>query len=309
MLKHLVSLKKVTYTKFDEKSSVLFERNAKRIIDSFCVSSIGRSEGVHVSPNAKKIAYSSFDLNKIIVFDFALTSERDIEIEKCVNYGDNLNSPHDFAWIDDKTIIVANREGPAVIFSVTDGNFYALRTIKEMSNSNSVVAILKDKTIRLFFCRTSHRLDYCELDEGLNTISSGTLMTAADLKVPDGVAASPLGNKLAITSALDDRVVILNLDDGNFFTLGNAKRPHGVSFLTENLVLSTGGGDPFITCWDVKNHSMRFKLKALNEEQYALRYSEAEGGVKGVCFCPKLKMLFATCPNAPFLVFDAKGIS
>ena len=308
MLNQHINLKNISYAAAsDEKSSVFFKQNIRRIIDSFCVSSIGRSEGVHVSPNAKKVAYSSFDMNKIIVFDFVMSDYGEIIVEKCETYGSNLNSPHDFAWIDDETIVVANREGPAVILGISENNG-TLRTMEEMSNSNSV-AVLKGGGIRLFFCRTNHRLDYCDIDKGLNTMSSGTLMPAADLKVPDGVAISPLGKKLVVTSALDDRIVILNLEDGNFFNLGRTDRPHGVSFNTENLILSTGGGDPFITCWDVRTRSVRFKLKALNEEQYALKYSETEGGVKGVCFCPKLKMIFATCPNAPFLVFNAKGIS
>lgn len=303
MLKQRVTLRKIEYSQNKGLlSRSYFEHREKRVIDSVCVSLIGRSEGVQVSPNSKHVAYCSFDLNKVLVFRVENSEMFSVKITDCFLVGSGLNSPHDLDWIDDEFIVVSNREGPAVVLNVFNG--FVLK-IDEMSNSNSVTSVKKGDTTRLFFCRTDHTLDYCDMDKDWNVISLGNCIPKGVFNVPDGVAASPSGERLCLTSALDDRIVIYDTESGDFFDLGKTKRPHGVDFITEDLVLSTGGGDPFVTCWSIKSKSIKFRFKALSDEQYSLKHSESEGGVKGVCFCEELRMIFLTCPNAPFLVFDA----
>lgn len=308
MLKHNL-LKRIAYGSCDKGSSVFFDAKKHRVIDSVCVSEIGRSEAVHVSPNLKKIAYSSFDLNRILIFDFNYDGIG-LSILRFAFAGFDLKSPHDFAWIDDKFLVVANRHGPAMIVSAPDGDSQSetVAVIEEMSDSNSVSLVRKDGLLRLFFCRTNNCVDYCDLDGSWNVRSLGTQIDAKFLNVPDGVATSPSGSKIVVTSALDDRIVICDLRNEDIFDLGKTKRPHSVDFLTEDLILSTGGSDPFVTCWSVASLSKKFRFRALRSDQYALRHSDTEGGVKGVCCSLGLGLVFLTCPNAPFLAFDSKAI-
>lgn len=309
MLKHNL-LKRITYSLSNEESSLFFEPKKHRVIDSVCVSEIGRSEAVHISPNLKKIAYSSFDSNRILIFDVCC-DDRDLSILRFAFAGSELKSPHDFAWINDQLIVVANRHGPAMIVSVQDGDNQSetVAIIEEMSNSNSVSLVRKDGLLRLFFCRTNNCVDYCDLDDYWNVRSLGTQIDGKFLSVPDGVATSPSGSKIVVTSALDDRIVVCDLRNEDIFDLGITKRPHSVDFLTEDLILSTSGNDPFVTCWSISSLSKKFQFRALRGDQYALRHSETEGGVKGVCCSPELGMVFLTCPNAPFLIFDSRFIT
>ena len=305
MMMPRIRLPLLHYHSKDETASSFFEDRHYRVTDSFCVSKIGRSEAVHISPDSTKVAYASFDMNKIVVFEIRMSCGK-VEIDNCSFFGPDLNSPHDFTWIDANLIAVSNRDGPAVIFSI-DSDF--CRFIPEMSNSNSVAAIKIGGGTRLVFCRTNNSLGYCDLDDNNDLVSVGTLIDDDGLfDVPDGVAASPSGKSIAVTSALSDEIFLCDPRGlRSPVKIGSADRPHGVCFLSENMLLSTGGGDPFVYFWDTDNHS-KFKFKVLEEDAYSLRGSDIEGGIKGACFCPNLKLLFMTCPNSPFIIYDASSL-
>jgi len=243
-------------------------------------------------------------MNKIVVFDID-AGKNGVVVERCHFLGLHLESPHDFTWIDNDSIAVANRDGPAVIFSISSER---AKVVVEMSNTNSVTSFRRGRLTRLVFCRTNNSLDYCDIDNEWELISKGSLCRTSLFKVPDGVAISPSGSFLAVTSALSNEIFLCD-PDGEFqpIKIGSSERPHGVCFLSDDLILSTGGGDPFLYCWGVDG-SFKFKFKALSKEQYALRGSDIEGGIKGICFCPSLQLLFLTCPNAPFLMYDAKPL-
>ena len=301
----LINLDAVNFLTESSEANCLFEKCNFRVIDSICVSKIGRCEAVHVSPDSNKVAYASFDMNKIVVFDIN-AGENGVVVERCCFLGPHLKSPHDFTWIDDDSIAVANRNGPAVIFSVS--NDERAKVVFEMSETNSVTSFRRGDLTRLVFCRTDNSLECCDINNEWELVSKGELCRAGSFKVPDGVAISPSGRFLAVTSALSNEIFLCDPDgEVQPIKIGSSERPHGVCFLSDDLILSTGGGDPFLYCWGVDG-SFKFKFKALSKEQYSLRGSDIEGGVKGICFCPSLQLLFLTCPNAPFLIYDANPI-
>jgi WD40 repeat protein len=294
---------------FNEESiaSSFFKENIHRSMDSICVSKIGRVEGVSVSPNSKKVAYSSFDLNKILIFDIK-ESNNAIEIEKCVLVDCNFDFPHDLAWIDNSTIVVANREGPAIVFAVPNqsGSVKPLLVINDeiISKSNSVAVLKNENSIKMFFCDKHKYISFCEIDKNFNIKSKGIYLEK-HLKVPDGMAISPCKKLLAVTNALKNNVVICDLNNNNnIFELEGIDHPHSVDFLTDDIIMVTGRNDPFVYCLDIKNKFVKFKFKCLNDYEYSLRHSDAEGGIKGICFCRSLNFLFLTCPNKPFMIFD-----
>lgn len=305
MLSHYSRLKNVDFYQVDNSSSIFFAYRPKRVFDTHCISIIGRSESVKVSPSGNKIAYSSFDLNEVIIFDYVVDYEG-IQIQRNMRFGTGLNSPHGLAWINEHTIVVANRDGPAVVFNVSDNACNYIIDIKEMSKSNDVTVSVSPQNIRLYFCKTNNRIDYCDLNNNWNASFCGSLNTLVDLQVPDGIALSPSGKILAITSALDNRIVIYNIENQTHHTLGNTDRPHSVCFVTDELILTTGGNDPCVVCWNMSDNHLACKLRILNKRQFSLRYNDTEGGVKGICSCPRNRIIFLTCPNAPFLAVDAR---
>jgi WD40 repeat protein len=283
----------------------IFEEKIVRIIDSFCVSKIGRVEAVKTSPDGKKLAYASFDLNQIIIFNFKFI-ERSIIIDDCVFLECDLCDPHDLAWIDNSTIVVANRSGPAVIFEVPQNSKKISPIIKiedEMANKTNAVTVCHTKKgFNLFFCSVFNYVSCFFFNEDF-IMQDKKIFFNKDLKVPDGIAIDNSKSKIAITSALNNKIIVCDLKnpDENFVEL-NSERPHGVDFIGDNILISTGGGDPYLNFWKIDKKT-KFKVLALSKKQFKLRGSDLEGGIKGLNFCNNSKIIFATCPNAPFLAF------
>lgn len=289
----------------NDKLKSFFEENIKRVIDSFCVSKIGRVESVKLSPNLKKIAYASFDLNKIIIFDIKII-KKNIYFEEVVFVDcDFFNEPHDFSWIDNKTIIVANRSGAAILFDVPkkSQNIKPKLIIHEAEKSNAVCFIKEDSKIKLFFCNVYHEIIQVDIDEKLEKIFK-KIKLKNDLKVPDGLAINLSKNQIAIANALKNNIIIYDINKHDSFELHGSQRPHGLSFVLDRFLLSSGGGDQFINVWDLEQKKIIFKIKALEKNQYLLRGNDFEGGIKGIFYSSELNLLFLTCPNAPFLIFD-----
>lgn len=305
MLSHYSRLKTIDFYQVDEGSSIFFVHSPKRVFDTHCISLIGRSESVKASPSGQKLAYSSFDLNEVIIFDY-IVDYNGIRIQRNIRFGTGLKSPHGLAWIDEHTIVVANRGGPAVVFNISDSTCNYIRSIEEMSKSNDVTVSVGPQNVKLYFCKTNNKIDYCDLNDDWSVSVHGSLAALSDLQVPDGIALSPSGKILAITSALDDRIVIYDIKKQTHHTIGNTDRPHSVCFLTEDLILTTGGNDHSVVCWSTANNHLIYKFRILNKQQFSLRYSDTEGGVKGICSCPRNRIIFLTCPNAPFLAVDAR---
>ena len=292
----IIKLPQIFY-EYKDELNFLFEKT-----NSQYVFGIGRSEAVHLSPNGDKIGYCSFNLNKIIIFNIEKENQK-IKINNHVVVECQLNYPHDFSWIDNSTIVVANREGPAIIFSIPEksGRIEPILIIdkKETTKTNSVTIIKQKNMTRLMFCNVSNYVSYCDIDINFQIKSIGIYLKS--LNVPDGVAINPSQSFISITNALGNNIIVCNLlESSPIIELKEINRPHSVEFLTDNILLSTGGNDPFVYCWDLKNKNIKFKFRAINKKQYSL----TEGGIKGICACLKSNILFLTSPDAPFLMFD-----
>lgn len=268
------------------------------IEDSVCVSELGRVEAVRVSPNLKNIAYASFDNNEIVVLSVEIKKE--IKINKINKIKCELNGPHDLNWIDDSTIVVANRNGPSIIVDILNKKIKAKLENKILNKTNSVAVLKKNDKIRLLFCNIFHYISYCDLDMNYQIIEEGILLKEK-MKVPDGIAISPSTKKIAITSALTNQILICN-DNFDVKKILKSERPHSVDFIDDKNLISTGGNDPFLNIWDL-NKKTHHKYRGLSKKEFALRGSNTEGGIKGIDYCPIKKLLFATCPNSPFLIF------
>ena len=282
-----------------KRTNDLFDTNVRNIIEgSICVSKLGRVESVHLSPDKKRIAYASFDLNQIIVFEIEINDKK-IELKDCIFVEGDLNGPHDFAWIDNSKIVVANRNGPAVIMTIDCSK--SAQSLRQLNKTNSVAAINERSYI---FCSVDNNVYCCNIDESLS-LTSNKILFSQGLRVPDGVAISP-SKKIAITSALTDSIIVFNFENNDqYVELKGVISPHSVEFIDDNYLISSGGNDPYINVWHIGDQKIAFKCRILNRHQYALRIKNTEGGIKGFCLHHESKVLFLTCPNAPFLAFDA----
>jgi hypothetical protein len=74
----------------------------KHVSDVVAALALGRAEDVKFSPNKRRLAVASYSRNKIAVFEVCIAASHEFS-------SDYLRQPHGVQFIDDETIIVANR--------------------------------------------------------------------------------------------------------------------------------------------------------------------------------------------------------
>jgi hypothetical protein len=86
------------------------------------VATIGRTEDVRFSPDNRRLALAAFNLNHIAVFDVDVTKKAGVTSVSLTGVVEiasaDLQHPHGVDFIDDDTIIVANRTGDACVFEM-----------------------------------------------------------------------------------------------------------------------------------------------------------------------------------------------
>src|SRR4029078_12413707 len=81
--------------------------------------SLGRTEDIKFSPSNRRLGIAAFHENKIVIFEVSLQCslhEKEISVSEATEFSSNsFNSPHGLDFVDERTIIVANRDGHACI--------------------------------------------------------------------------------------------------------------------------------------------------------------------------------------------------
>jgi len=86
---------------------------AQRVIDG-----LGRTEDVQFSPTQRRLAVAGFHANRIAVFDVEIArvaGEPRVALNEVVEIDSaTLKGPHGLCFLDEDTLVVANREGSAM---------------------------------------------------------------------------------------------------------------------------------------------------------------------------------------------------
>ena len=89
------------------------------------IAALGRTEDVKFSPNNRRLAVAGFVKNKIAVFDIHIAVSQDGKSITLTDVAEisstHFNCPHGLDFIDDETMIVANRKGSVCIFGASTG--------------------------------------------------------------------------------------------------------------------------------------------------------------------------------------------
>ena len=145
------------------------------------VARLGRTEDVKFSPSNRRLAIAGFSNNKIAVFDVNLDISQNTKTINLTDvaeiYSTYLNYPHGIDFLDDETIIVANRGGNACILKLPPPefgrDFYELTPLTVIPSGDilvttpgSVCAIRRQQNLydalicnNYTHCVTSHLID------------------------------------------------------------------------------------------------------------------------------------------------------
>ena len=76
---------------------------------------LGRTEDVMFSPSGQRLAVAGFHVNRIAIFDIEINSSANDNIVTLTDVVEidapTLNEPHGLCFLDEQTLVVANRHG------------------------------------------------------------------------------------------------------------------------------------------------------------------------------------------------------
>lgn len=298
---------------------------------------IGRTEDVKFSPNAKLLAIAGLRTNLILVLRVELDCadggegirlSRPIEIESAV-----LDGPHGLAWLDDDTLIVANRTGEITIFGLPErpgpARLEPLRIFgPEMgglinSPGSLSLADAGGGLVELLVCNNYiHNVSRHLLDrnDGFAMVASETLLRR-NLDVPDGIAHCPAGRWIAVSNHTQRNVGLYRNDPGldrrspPDGLLEGISYPHGLKFLAGGrALLVADAGGPFVHLFVADSdwqgeHRPVASIRVMDANMFKEgQFSLQEGGPKGLDALAGEGLMVTTCQKQPLAFFDLHAL-
>lgn len=242
----------------------------------------------------------------------------------------DLKKPHGLDFIDDDTIIVANRYGDTTIFALpaisdrTEHHFQPIGVIEGglmLQPGSVVVAGRSGDRLRVLICNNeAHTVSEHSPDLTGKTAGPGGVLLHKWLDIPDGIALSRKG-RIAISNHNTHGVLIyehgrhLHDDSDPDGIARGCFYPHGVRFTQdERFLLVADAGAPYVHVYMEDDHwsgvhQPRVSLRVLSEEDFQRgRHDPQQGGPKGLDIDEARGLLVTTCETQPLAFFDLAAL-
>lgn len=301
------------------------------------ISRLGRTEDVQFSPSGSRVAVAALHENRLLILALevdwdteppAISLRNPLEVES-----DALHLPHGLCWIDERTIVVANRMGQLVIFELPEDSasgrirLSPIRTLGDDVNdlvktpgSVSAVPVGAD-LIELAVCNNYvHHVSRHLVDRRARyaPIVSEVLLRDG-VTIPDGVNHSPSGRWLALSNHGHQNVLLFRNDRN----LGPASQPqavlvginypHGLSFAENGkALLVADAGAPLVLIYRsdgewTGEHQPDSSIQVVSDESFKRGNSDPTvGGPKGIDISRDGKLMVITCQEEPLVFFDSR---
>lgn len=280
------------------------------------IAQLGRTEDIRFSPNNQLAAIAGFKANTCLLLPLRFGSDAGGPTVQILDYleleSDSLEEPHGFDFVDDTSLVVANRAGRIAFFDIPPGPYGGRRVtmvasktisrvhpLRRLRTPGSVCVLSSDTTMcELLVCNTfKHRVSYHRVRraQGLQ-LPAGKLLLAEGLEIPDGVAISPDGRFIAISNhdrhcvSIFDRSQKLGPSTSPTGHLDGVSYAHGIRFSSDGKELFVAdAGAPVVHRFFVADGNWNVhqppeeSVRVLSEEIYlAGRQNPREGGPKGI---------------------------
>jgi DNA-binding beta-propeller fold protein YncE len=305
------------------------------------IASLGRTEDVTFSPNNERLAVACFGNDLVVVFDVAVddggTRPRVRLSGPITMRSDSLNTPHGLCFLDDDTLVVANRGGEVPIFALPPRDrtgravsVYPLCTIRAdnldgLDAPGSVTAArLAPDLFEVLVCNNdagnvSHHV--VDARDGYRVLNSEVVL-AAGLDVPDGVALSADRCWLAVSNHEHHKVFVyrnrpdLAVDTPSDGALCGMLYPHGLRFTADGrhvvvadaaaphvYVYTGAGGD-----WTGTRRPSR-SVRVMDDATFLRGHcNPEEGGPKGLDIDRTSRVMLVTSEHQPLAFFDLRDL-
>lgn len=301
------------------------------------IASLGRTEDLRFAPNGRRLAIASAVRDKIILIDLdisvtgatphiALTHAVEIS-SPCLKY------PHGLEFLDDSTLIVANRRGGLAVFDVSlverSIRSVELTPIQMLPSTQAAplqrpgsLALLGSDATRceILVCNNSgHNITRHALDRGARYAPiGGEILLEKWLDIPDGIAASHDQSWIAVSNHNGHCVLLYEnrpgLDrqadpDG---LLRGLHAPHGLRFSPDGRTLFVAdAGTPYVHIYADDRGQWRgirypnASISVIDPQSFRCgRYNAREGGPKGIDVDRHMTVLVTTSEWQPLAFFD-----
>jgi hypothetical protein len=304
------------------------------------IADLGRTEDVQFSPSNRRLAVAAFHHNRIAVFDVAISrsaGKAEVALNGAVEIeAETLKGPHGLCFLDEDTLVVANREGSVEVFGVPaagaamKGSATRRRTVpggpsgRIVTPGSAAATAVDDDTIELLVCNnyvnsvTRHVLDR----RGEFAATADETLLRRGLDVPDGICFSPDRRWIAVSNhnthsvLLYDRSRRLGPDSEPDGLLRNVLCPHGVRFtFDQEFILVADAAARYVNVYRKDGETWRGTrdpvrlFEAVAPEVFARgRLNPQEGGPKGIDISKDTNVLVTTSEFQTLAFFDVEEV-
>jgi hypothetical protein len=291
---------------------------------------LGRTEDVRFSPLGRKIALAGFGQNEIAVADVEIdaTSEVTAVVVTALRRfrSPALRMPHGVDWLDEESLVVGNRDGGVVVFRVPPSTAVSeVVPIEPLVNGADGAAEGPGSVLVRRRPSGGHEVLRCNnfadtvtrhqvIDGGV--CEAGEVIVRRRLDLPDGLALSPDGRWLAVSSHNSHAVLVYDFERAAgeaepAAVLRGVRYPHGVRFNADGRLLFVADAEaPFVQMFSFPDgscsgaHYPTGTIRVMSDETFLRgRVNPAEGGPKGIDVYHPSNILAVTAECLPLGLF------
>lgn len=302
---------------------------------------MGRTEDITFSADGTRLAIAGFGTDSVAVLDVRVDDKPGqpaVSISGLTQlWSPALRAPHGVAFLGDRALVVANREGEAPIFElpapvagIRDIDAHEVTAIGRggeaaLVSPGSVRAMaLAADVYEVLVCDnaanavTRHLVD---VRDGIRVVAE-TVLARAGLAIPDSLASSPDGRWLAVSNHDTHSVYVfasagrLTPEHDAVGQLHNVTYPHGLVFTADGQhVIVADAGAPFLHVyargdadWTGRRNPVR-SIRVMDDKTFLRgRYNIQEGGPKGLDIDATSSVVAVSSEHQALAFFDLADV-
>ncbi len=289
------------------------------------LAAIGRTEDLRFSPDNRLLAIAGFTNDQILLLRVRIEATDDgprvsSDTFMTITSG-SLRKPHGVDFIDDETLVIANRHGDVCILKIPtgepDGRTHHVKAVRilragrfhKIKTPGSVGALHEaDGKISILVCNNYTHVVTRHLVDPANgyRVVKHSVFCRAGLDIPDGISVNRDGDLVAISSHHTNDVKLFaaagSKDMEATYSLVESNFPHGIRFTPDDsYVLVADAGAPVIHIyargegWQ-RAHRPSHSFTVLDDATFQRgRVNVEEGGPKGIDIDNRGQVLAVTC--------------